>query len=86
MVYGVVGGNGPIFGHYRPLLRFSRICWGSGALLSGTANAEAAGCSAPLIPDNPSPVTYGNSTNTLTPETVTRISTSSNINKQSKRS
>jgi len=36
------------------MLRFSRIYRGSGALLSGTANAEAAGRSAPLIPDNPS--------------------------------
>ncbi|ATB74960.1 hypothetical protein CNQ56_22275 [Escherichia coli] len=78
MVYGGVGGHGLIFGHYRPLLRFSRIYRGDGALLSDTANAEAAGCSAPLIPDNPSPVTYGNSTNTLTPETTARISTSHN--------
>ncbi|NYY75011.1 hypothetical protein DMI60_08455 [Escherichia coli] len=54
MVYGGVGGNGPIFGHYRPLLRFSRIYRGAGALLSlsGTANAEVAGRSAPLTPAN----------------------------------
>ncbi|EFB2435480.1 hypothetical protein FCY43_11175 [Escherichia coli] len=84
MVYGGAGGNGPIFGHYRPLLRFSRIYRGAGALLSGTT--KAAGRSAPPIPDNPSPVTYGNSTNTLTPETVTRISTSSNVSRQNRRS
>ncbi|MGQ4133914.1 hypothetical protein ACUC97_31770, partial [Escherichia coli] len=54
--------------------------WGSGELLSlsGTASAEAAGRFAPLIPDNSSPVTYRNSTNTLTPETTARISTSHN--------
>ncbi|UMR56072.1 hypothetical protein AOY60_05455 [Escherichia coli] len=51
MVYGGVGGNGPIFGHYRPLLRFSRIYRGAGALLSlsGTANAEVAGRSSLYI-------------------------------------
>ena len=31
-MYGGVGGNEPIFGHYRPLLRFSRIYRGAGAL------------------------------------------------------
>ena len=59
-MYGGVDGNRPIFGHYRPLLRFSRIYRGAGALLSlsGTANAEVAGRSAPLIPDNPSLVGF----------------------------
>lgn len=85
---GGVGGNGPIFGHYRPLLRFSRIYRGAGALLSlsGTANAEVAGRSAPLTPANLSPFTYCNSTNTLTPETTARISTGSNVSRQSRRS
>ena len=68
------------------LLKGTRIYRGSGALLSGTANAEAAGRSAPLIPDNPSPVTYCNSTNTLTPETTARISTGSNVSRKSRRS
>lgn len=81
-MWAVMGRFSGITGLY--LLRFSRIYRGAGALLSGTTNA--AGRSAPPIPDNPSPVTYCNSTNTLTPETVTRISTSSNVSRQSRRS
>ena len=70
---------------YLTVIDSGTILQGSGALLSGTTNA--AGRSAPPIPDNPSPVTYCNSTNTLTPETVTRISTSSNsVNRADDRS
>ncbi|KZJ15593.1 hypothetical protein AWG79_24635 [Escherichia coli] len=69
---------------YLTVIDSGTILQGAGALLSGTTNA--AGRSAPPIPDNPSSVTYCNSTNTLTPETVTRISTSSNVSKQSRRS
>ncbi|WP_215471667.1 hypothetical protein, partial [Escherichia coli] len=58
------------------------ILQGAGALLSGTTNA--AGRSAPPIPDNPSSVTYCNSKNKLTHETVTIISNSSNGIKHSR--
>ncbi|ENU4697845.1 hypothetical protein ACFH4C_004145, partial [Escherichia coli] len=47
MVYGGAGGNGPIFGHYRPLLRFSRISRGSGALNIDGINRQAE--SAPAV-------------------------------------
>ena len=55
MVYGVVRRNGADFRAVPISAEVFCICRGYGALLSGTANAEVAGRSAPLIPDNPSP-------------------------------
>ncbi|EFC0652075.1 hypothetical protein FA868_19285 [Escherichia coli] len=52
MVSGGVGGNGPIFGHYRPLLRFSRIYRGAGALNIDDINRQAESAPAVTSVDN----------------------------------